>query len=101
MVQNAMENQDLAPHSEESQGSHPIKKVKQGLDPTRATNMEEQADEAKSTKKKSEIKCYKCKEYGHKCSACPNRKIRKQGEAHPHEKNKTRSQAISVHLSFA
>ena len=40
--------------------------------------MEEQAAEAKSTTKKSEIKCYKCKEYGHKCPACPNRKIRKQ-----------------------
>ena len=40
--------------------------------------MKEQADEAKSTTKKGEIKCYKCKEYGHKCSACPNWKIRKQ-----------------------
>ena len=30
--------------------------------------MEVQADEAKSTPKKSEIKCYKCKEYGHKSS---------------------------------
>jgi len=40
--------------------------------------MKEQAAEAKSTTKESEIKCYKCKEYGHKCSACPNQKIRKQ-----------------------
>ena len=29
--------------------------------------MEEQATEAKSTPKKSEVKCYKSKEYGHKC----------------------------------
>ena len=27
--------------------------------------MEEQATKAKSTPKKSEVKCYKCKEYGH------------------------------------
>ena len=30
--------------------------------------MEEQGTEAKSIPKKSEVKCYRCKEYGHKCS---------------------------------
>ena len=96
-----MDNRDLVPHSEESQGSCSNKKVKLEIDPTRAPNLRGQADEVKSTLKKSEVKCYKCKEYGRKCSTCPNRKIRKQGETHPHEKNKTRSQAISVRLSFA
>ena len=73
-----MENPDLAPLSKESQGSHSNKRIKLGSDPTQASNMKEQAAEAKSTTKESEIKCYKCKEYGHKCSACPNRKTRKQ-----------------------
>ena len=73
-----MENPDLAPLSKESQGSHSNKRIKLGSDPTQASNMKEQAAEAKSTMKESEIKCYKCKEYGHKCSACPNQKIRKQ-----------------------
>ena len=73
-----MENQDLALHSEESQGSCSNKRVKLEIDPTRAPSLRGQADEAKSTPKKSEVKCYKCKEYGHKCSACPNRKNKKQ-----------------------
>ena len=73
-----METQDLVLHSKDSQGSCPNKKVKLESDPTRAPSMEEQTDEVKSTPKKIEIKCYKCKEYGHKCSACPNRKTRKQ-----------------------
>ena len=73
-----MENPDLAVLSKESQGSHSNKRIKLGSDPTQASNMKEQAAEAKSTMKESEIKCYKCKEYGHKCSACPNWKTRKQ-----------------------
>ena len=73
-----MENQDLIPHSEESQRSCSNKKAKLESDSIQAPSMGGQADEAKSTPKKSEIKCYKCKEYGHKCSACPNRKTRKQ-----------------------
>ena len=52
-----MENQDLVPHSEESHGSCSNKKDKLELDPTWASNMEEQATEAKSTPKKSEVKC--------------------------------------------
>ena len=66
-----MDNQDLAPHSKESQGSYSHKRVKIGTDLTQASNLKEQA-EAKSTTKRSEIQCHKCKEYGHKCSACPN-----------------------------
>ena len=62
------ENQDLIPHSEESKGGCSNKKDKLESNPTRASNMEEQATEAKSTPKKSEVKCYRCKEYGHKCS---------------------------------
>ena len=73
-----MDNRDLVPHSEESQGSCSNKKVKLEIDPTRAPNLRGQADEVKSTPKKIEIKCYKCKEYGHKCSTFPNRKFRKQ-----------------------
>ena len=76
-VQNTMENQDLVPYSEESQGSCSNKKAKLESDSIQAPSMGGQADEAKSTPKKSEIKCYKCKEYGHKCSACPNRKNKK------------------------
>ena len=76
-----MENPDLAVLSKESQGSHSNKRIKLGSDPTQASNMKEQAAEAKNTTKESEIKCYKCKEYGHKCPACPNRKIRKQSPA--------------------
>ena len=73
-----MENQDLVLHSEESQGSCSNKKAKLESDSIQAPSMGGQVDEAKSTPKKSKIQCYKCKEYGHKCSACPNRKIRKQ-----------------------
>ena len=73
-----MENQDLVPHSKESQGSCSNKKDMLESNPIQAPSMGGQANEAKSTPKKSEIKCYKCKEYGHKCSACPNRKTRKQ-----------------------
>ena len=62
-----MENPDLVPRSEESQGSCSDKKVKLGSDPTQAPSMGGQADRVKSTTKKSEIQCYKCKEYGHKC----------------------------------
>ena len=69
-----MENPDLAPHSEESQGSCSNEKAKLGPDPTQAPSLRGQANEVKSIT----IKCYKCKEYGHKCSACPNRTIRKQ-----------------------
>ena len=87
-----MENQDLVPHSEESQGGCSNKKDMLESNPIQAPSMGGQANEAKSTPKKSEIKCYKCKEYGHKCSACPNRKIRRQGEAHPSKKNKTENQ---------
>ena len=46
-----MENEDLAPHCEEFQGSHSNKKDKLESNPTRASNMEEQATEAKSTPK--------------------------------------------------
>ena len=87
-----MENPDLAVLSKESQGSHSNKRIKLGSDPTQAPSIGGQADRVKSTTKKSEIQCYKCKEYGHKCSACPNRKIRRQGEAHPSKKNKTENQ---------
>ena len=86
-----MDNQDLAPHSKESQGSYSHKRVKIGTDLTQASNLKEQA-EAKSTTKRSEIQCHKCKEYGHKYSACPNRKTKRQGEAHPRKKNKTENQ---------
>ena len=72
-----MDNQYLSPHSKESQGSYSHKRVKIGTDLTQASNLKEQA-EAKSTTKRSEIQCHKCKEYGHKYSACPNQKIRKQ-----------------------
>jgi len=51
-----MENQDLTPHSKESQGSCSNKKVKLGSDPTQAPSIGGQADEDKSTTKKSEIK---------------------------------------------
>ena len=73
-----MENQDLIPYSEESQGSCSNKKAKLESDSIQAPSMGGQVDEAKSTPKKSKIQCYKCKEYGHKCSACPNRKNKKQ-----------------------
>ena len=73
-----MENQDLVPHFEESQESCSNKKAKLESDSIQAPSLRGQADEVKSTPKKSKIKCYKCKEYGHKCSACPNRKTRKQ-----------------------
>ena len=73
-----MEDQDLIPHSEECQGSCSNKKAKLESDSIQAPSMGGQVYEAKSTPKKSKIQCYKCKEYGHKCSACPNRKIRKQ-----------------------
>ena len=76
-----MENQDLVPHSEESQESCSNKKAKLESDSIQAPSLRGQADKVKSTLKKSEVKCYKCKEYGHKCSACPNRKIRKQSPA--------------------
>ena len=66
-----MDNRDLVPHFEESQGSCSNKKVKLEIDPTRAPNLRGQAEEVKSTPKKIEIKCYKCKEYGHKCSDDP------------------------------
>ena len=69
-----MDNRDLVPHSEESQGSCSNEKAKLGPDPTQAPSLRGQANEVKSIT----IKCYKCKEYGHKCSACPNRTIRKQ-----------------------
>ena len=87
-----MENQDLVPYSEESQGSCSNNKAKLESDSIQAPSMGGQADRVKSTTKKSEIQCYKCKKYGHKCSACPNRKIRRQGEAHPSKKNKTENQ---------
>ena len=73
-----MENQDLVPHSEESQESCSNKKAKLQTYSIQAPSMARQANKTKSTPKKSKIQCYKCKEYGHKCSACPNRKIRKQ-----------------------
>ena len=73
-----MEDQDLIPYSEESQGSCFDKKAKLESDSIQAPSKGGQVDEAKSTPKKSETKCYKCKEYGHKCSACPNRKNKKQ-----------------------
>ena len=63
-----------------------------GIDPIRAPHQEELDAEAKCTTKKSEIQCYKCKEYGHKSFGCPSRKIRRQGEAHPSKKNKTENQ---------
>ena len=76
-VQNTMENQDLIPHSEESQESCSNKKAKLELDFIQAPSLRGQADEVKSTLKKSEDKCYKCKKYGHKSSdVIP---LRKQG----------------------
>ena len=68
-----MENQDLVPHSEESQESCSNKEAKLQTDSIQAPSMGGQADETKSTPKKSKIQCYQCKEYGHKCFACPSR----------------------------
>jgi len=74
-----MENQDLIPHSEESQESCSNKKAKLQTDSIQAPNMGGQADKTKSTPKKSEVKCYKCKEYGHKCSdVIPTNKARQR-----------------------
>ena len=84
-----MDNKDLIPHSEESQGGC---SSKDRVRPYSSTKHGGQADEVKSTTEKSEIQCYKCKEYGHKSFGCPSRKIRRQGEAHPSKKNKTKNQ---------
>ena len=73
-----MENQDIASHSEEPQGGCSNKKAKLESDCIQAPSMGGQVDKAKSTTKKNKIQCYKCKEYVHKCSACPNWRTRKQ-----------------------
>ena len=63
-----MENQDLVPHSKESQERCSNKNAKLVSDSIQAPSLRGQADEVRSTLKKSEDKCYKCKKYGHKSS---------------------------------
>ena len=50
-----MENQDLIPHSEESQESCSNKKAKLQTDSIQAPSMPRQANKTKSTPKKSKI----------------------------------------------